>query len=65
MYSLKSKLIKILDFIEDKNDVIYVDFPLHHNVDVPSSIIDNSYGKNTAYYELWTKDLEIASIWGK
>jgi len=34
-------------------------------VDVPSSIIDNSYGKNTAYYELWTKDLEIASIWGK
>lgn len=34
-------------------------------VDVPSSIIDNSYGKNTAYYELWTKDLEISSIWDK
>lgn len=32
MYSLKNKLNKILDFIEDKNDVIYVDFPLHHNV---------------------------------
>ena len=32
-------------------------------VDVPSTIIDNSYGKNTAYYRLWTKDLEIASIW--
>ena len=32
MYSLKSKLIKILDFIEDKNDVIFVDFPLHHNI---------------------------------
>ncbi len=32
-------------------------------VDVPSTIIDNSYGKNTAYYRLWTKGLEIASIW--
>lgn len=32
-------------------------------VDVPSSVIDNSYGKNTAYYELWTKELEITSIW--
>ncbi|WP_436880205.1 polysaccharide pyruvyl transferase family protein [Psychrobacter okhotskensis] len=32
-------------------------------VDVPSSIIDNSYGKNTSYYDLWTKDLEITSIW--
>ncbi|WP_334685006.1 polysaccharide pyruvyl transferase family protein [Psychrobacter sp. PL19] len=32
-------------------------------VDVPSSVVDNSYGKNIAYYELWTKDLEIASIW--
>lgn len=32
MYSLKSKLIKILDFIEDKNDVIFVDFPLYHNI---------------------------------
>ncbi|MGP4714455.1 MULTISPECIES: polysaccharide pyruvyl transferase family protein [unclassified Psychrobacter] len=32
-------------------------------VDVPSSIIDNSYGKNTSYYDLWTKDLEITSVW--
>lgn len=32
-------------------------------VDVPSSIIDNSYGKNTSYYELWTKDLKITSVW--
>lgn len=31
-------------------------------VDVPSSIIDNSYGKNTEYYKVWTKDLEITSI---
>lgn len=34
-------------------------------VDVPSSIIDNSYGKNTSYYDLWTKDLKISSIWSK
>lgn len=34
-------------------------------VDVPSSIIDNSYGKNTAYYELWTKSLDITSIWSE
>lgn len=34
-------------------------------VDVPSVIIDNSYGKNTAYYELWTERLEIASLWEK
>lgn len=27
-------------------------------IDVPSSVIDNSYGKNKAYYELWTKDLK-------
>ncbi|WP_333955005.1 polysaccharide pyruvyl transferase family protein [Psychrobacter sp. S4(2024)] len=32
-------------------------------VDVPSSIIDNSYGKNTSYYDLWTKSLDITSIW--
>ena len=34
-------------------------------VDVPSSIIDNSYGKNISYYELWTKNLEITSIWSE
>lgn len=34
-------------------------------VDVPSSIIDNSYGKNTAYYELWTKSLAITNIWSE
>lgn len=32
MYALKAKLLKILDFIEDKNDVVFVDYPLHHNV---------------------------------
>lgn len=32
MYALKAKLVKILDFIEDKNDIIFVDYPLHHNV---------------------------------
>ncbi len=30
-------------------------------VDVPSSIIDNSYGKNTEYYQMWTKELDIVS----
>lgn len=34
-------------------------------VDVPSVVIDNSYGKNTAYYDLWTKDLKITSVWEK
>ena len=34
-------------------------------VDVPSVIIDNSYGKNTSYYDLWTKDLETTSLWEK
>jgi pyruvyl transferase EpsO len=34
-------------------------------VGVSSSIIDNNYGKNTAYYELWTKDLGMTSIWDK
>lgn len=32
MYALKSKLVKILDFIEDKNDVVFVDYPIYHNV---------------------------------
>ena len=32
MYVLKAKLVKILDFIEDKNDVIFVDYPIYHNV---------------------------------
>lgn len=32
MYSIKSRLSEILDFIEDKNDVIFVDFPLYHNI---------------------------------
>jgi len=34
-------------------------------VDTPSAIIDNSYGKNTAYYEKWTKDLAITSLLDK
>lgn len=34
-------------------------------IDVPSVIIDNSYGKNSAYYDLWTKDLETTSLWEK
>lgn len=34
-------------------------------VDVPSTIIDNSYGKNTAYYRVWTKDLGITSIFNR
>lgn len=34
-------------------------------VNVPSVIIDNSYGKNTAYYNLWTKSLETTSVWDK
>lgn len=32
MYALKAELLKILDFIEDKEDVIFVDYPLDHNV---------------------------------
>lgn len=32
MYSLKSKLIKTLDFIEDKNNVLFVDFLLHYSI---------------------------------
>lgn len=27
-------------------------------LDVPSLVVDNSYGKNKAYYEEWTKDLD-------
>ena len=34
-------------------------------MDIPSVIIDNSYGKNSAYYNLWTKDLETTSLWEK
>lgn len=34
-------------------------------IDVPSVIIDNSYGKNSAYYDLWTKDLETTCLWEK
>lgn len=34
-------------------------------VDTPSAIIDNSYGKNTAYYEIWTEGLDITSLWEK
>lgn len=32
MDELKLSLESIVDFIHDKNDVFYVDFPLHHNV---------------------------------
>ncbi|AFJ45624.1 polysaccharide pyruvyl transferase family protein [Shimwellia blattae] len=32
MIRLKSELDKIVTFINDKDDVIYVDYPLHHNV---------------------------------
>lgn len=32
MHALKAKLLKILDFIEDKNDVVFVDYPIYHNV---------------------------------
>lgn len=31
-------------------------------LDIPSSLVDNSYGKNKAYYEVWTKDLAITSL---
>ncbi|HIG8799521.1 TPA: polysaccharide pyruvyl transferase family protein [Raoultella terrigena] len=32
MIELKIKLKEILSFIKDKNDVIYLDYPMHHNV---------------------------------
>lgn len=32
MIELKGSLLKILDFIEDKNDVVYLDYPLHYNI---------------------------------
>ncbi|WP_261151213.1 polysaccharide pyruvyl transferase family protein [Serratia quinivorans] len=32
MIELKSKLRDILEFIEDKNDVVYLDYPLYYNV---------------------------------
>ncbi|MFD1261537.1 polysaccharide pyruvyl transferase family protein [Entomomonas asaccharolytica] len=32
MIGLKNSLRIILDFIEDKADVVYIDYPLHHNV---------------------------------
>ena len=32
MIELKNKLKEILPFIKDKNDVIYLDYPMHHNV---------------------------------
>ena len=32
-------------------------------LDLPSVVNDNSYGKNTAYYNLWTKGLKITSVW--
>jgi pyruvyl transferase EpsO len=32
MTVLKDKLQGILEYIEDKNDVIYLDYPFHHNV---------------------------------
>ncbi|WP_436863247.1 polysaccharide pyruvyl transferase family protein [Acinetobacter haemolyticus] len=32
MLELKSALLKVLDFIEDKNDVVYLDYPLHFNI---------------------------------
>lgn len=32
MIELKNKLQGILDFIEDESDVIYLDYPFHHNV---------------------------------
>lgn len=32
MLGLKKKLDIILDHIEDKNDVVFIDFPLHYNV---------------------------------
>lgn len=32
MIELKVKLKEILPFIKDKNDVIYLDYPMHHNV---------------------------------
>lgn len=34
-------------------------------VDTPSYIIDNSYGKNTAYYQCWTKQLAMAYVLDK
>lgn len=32
-------------------------------MDVPSIVIDNNYGKNSAYYDLWTKELGTTSLW--
>lgn len=32
MEGLKNKLTLILDFIQDKNDVVFLDYPLHYNV---------------------------------
>ncbi|MFM7810566.1 MAG: hypothetical protein ACKO7M_02180, partial [Acinetobacter junii] len=32
MLELKSALLKVLDFIEDKNDVVYLDYPLYYNI---------------------------------
>jgi pyruvyl transferase EpsO len=32
MIELKNKLRDILEFIEDKNDVVYLDYPFHYNV---------------------------------
>lgn len=32
MVELKSKLDKIISFIKDKNDVVFIDYPAHHNV---------------------------------
>lgn len=31
-------------------------------VDTPSKLIDNSYGKNSGYYDLWTKQLPMTSL---
>lgn len=61
-YSLVFKMSKVFSSYES-----IVTSRLHGHilsclVDVPSSIIDNSYGKNTEYYKVWTKDLEITSV---
>lgn len=32
MVNLKKSLLKIIEFIDQKDDVIYLDYPLHHNV---------------------------------
>ena len=61
-YSLVFKMSKVFSSYES-----IVTSRLHGHilsclVDVPSSIINNSYGKNTEYYKVWTKDLEITSV---